>query len=104
MNRLFIFIFLILTVCTTYGSQNGKLSFSPKLPTNIPPPPNFGNATNKNGRFQLISAEYYSQDSKPFLYKRLIKIDTQTGKAWILISKGGPTHEVRTWLPLISGE
>jgi hypothetical protein len=67
---------------------------------NIPPPPNFGSLSNKNGRFQLISAEYYSEDKKPFLYKRLVKIDTTTGEAWVLFSKVGPEGEVRKWIPL----
>ncbi|MBL6826838.1 MAG: hypothetical protein ISQ76_00090 [Opitutales bacterium] len=59
--------------------------------------------SNKTGKFQLISAEYYSQDTKPYLYKRLVKFDTSTGKAWILFSKIGANGEQRTWVPLESG-
>ena len=75
-------------------------SVRPNLPMNIPPPPSFGSMTNKNGKFQIISAEYYSEDKKPFLYKRLVKIDTTTGEAWVLFSKVGPEGEVRKWIPL----
>ena len=75
----------------------------PKLPMNIPPPPSFASMSNKTGKFQLISAEYYSQDTKPYLYKRLVKFDTSTGKAWILFSKIGANGEQRTWVPLESG-
>ncbi len=86
-------------------AQNKELpkhiAVPPQLPRNIPPPPSFGGVASKNGRYQLISAEYYSQDAKPFLYKRLVKIDTTTGQAWILHSRGGPGKEVRTWVPLI---
>ncbi len=76
------------------------ISSLPKLPANIPPPPNFSSFSNKSGKFQLISAEYYSQDEKPFLYKRLIKFDTSTGEAWVLFSKLGAEGERRTWVPL----
>ena len=48
----------------------------------------------------MVSAEYYSEDTKPFLYKRLVKIDTTTGQAWVLQSVGGPNEEVRAWVPL----
>ena len=72
----------------------------PNLPMNIPPPPSFGSLANKNGKFQLISAEYYSEDAKPFLYKRLVKIDTTTGEAWVLVSKIGMNGEQRKWVPL----
>ena len=50
------------------------------------PPPNFGSFASKTGKFQLVSAEYYSQDEKPYLYKRLIKFDTTTGEGWVLYS------------------
>ncbi|OUU42521.1 MAG: hypothetical protein CBC16_03780 [Verrucomicrobia bacterium TMED56] len=80
-------------------------SSPPKLPMNIPPPPSFGSLSNKSGKFQLVSAEYYSQDDpKPYLYKRLIKFDTSTGEAWILFSKMGAHGEQRTWLPLITNK
>lgn len=72
----------------------------PNLPMNIPPPPSFSSLANKNGKFQLISAEYYSEDAKPFLYKRLVKIDTTTGEAWVLVSKIGISGEQRKWVPL----
>jgi hypothetical protein len=72
----------------------------PNLPMNIPPPPSFGSLTNKNGKYQIISAEYYSEDKKPFLYKRLIKLDTSTGEAWVLTSRIGTSGEQRKWIPL----
>ena len=67
---------------------------------NIPPPPSFSSLSSKSGKYQLMSAEYYSQDSKPYLYKRLVKFDTTTGEAWILHSKIGANGEIRTWIPL----
>ena len=73
----------------------------PRLPANIPPPPSFNSFSSKNGRYQIVSAEYYSQDAKPFLYKRLVKIDTSTGKTWILKSVGGPGKERREWVEMI---
>ena len=75
-------------------------STPPKLPMNIPPPPSFSSLSNKSGKYQLVSAEYYSQDSKPYLYKRLIKIDTTTGEAWVLFSRLGSNGEVRKWIPM----
>ena len=75
-------------------------SSRPNLPMNIPPPPSFGSLTNKSGKYQIISAEYYSEDKKPFLYKRLIKLDTTTGEAWVLNSRIGASGEQREWLPL----
>ena len=72
----------------------------PSLPKNIPPPPSFGVSKNDNGKFQIVSAEYYSQDAKRFLYKRLVKIDTTTGAAWVLHSSRGDRGELRQWLPL----
>ena len=75
-------------------------SSRPNLPMNIPPPPSFGSLTNKSGKYQIISAEYYSEDKKPFLYKRLIKLDTTTGEAWVLTSRIGLSGEQRKWLPL----
>ena len=74
----------------------------PNLPMNIPPPPSFASLANKSGKFQIISAEYYSSDSKPFLYKRLIKLDTTTGEAWVLVSQLGKNGEIRKWIPLES--
>ena len=78
------------------------VSKRPSLPMNIPPPPNFGSLSNKSGKFQIISAEYYSSDSKPFLYKRLIKLNTTTGEAWVLVSQLGKNGEMRKWIPLES--
>ena len=77
-------------------------STNPKLPMNIPPPPSFASFASKSGKFQLVSAEYYSEDPKPYLYKRLVKFDTVTGEAWILNSQKGQGGEVRTWIPLIN--
>ena len=45
----------------------------------------------------MVSAEYYSMDSKPFLWKRLVKFDTTTGEAWVLHSKMGTAGETRRW-------
>lgn len=75
-------------------------SSPPSFPKNIPPPPSFGTSKNDNGKFQIVSAEYYSQDVKPYLYKRLVKVDTTTGAAWILHSSRGDRGEIRQWLPL----
>ena len=69
---------------------------------NIPPPPSFASLSSKSGKFQLVSAEYYSQDAKAYLYKRLVKFDTTTGEAWMLHSKIGDKGEERTWIPLIN--
>ena len=80
--------------------RSSPKSTPPKLPMNIPPPPSFASLSNKSGKYQLVSAEYYSQDPKPYLYKRLIKFDTSTGEAWILHSKIGSNGERRTWIPL----
>jgi hypothetical protein len=80
--------------------RSSPKSTPPKLPMNIPPPPSFASLSNKSGKYQLVSAEYYSQDPKPYLYKRLIKFDTSTGEAWILHSKIGSNGEKRTWIPL----
>ena len=80
--------------------RSSPKSTPPKLPMNIPPPPSFASLSNKSGKYQLVSAEYYSQDPKPYLYKRLIKFDTSTGEAWILHSKIGNNGEKRTWIPL----
>ncbi len=55
---------------------------------------------NDTGKFQVMSAEYYSQDAKPYLYKRLVKVDSTTGQAWLLHSIRGERGEVRQWLPL----
>ena len=75
----------------------------PSLPKNLPPIPTFGVAKNDNGKFQIISAEYYSQETKPFLYKRLVKVDTTTGEAWVLHSARAPLRgEVRRWIPLLT--
>ena len=96
------FVFIVL--CSPLFSQKTiparPGSTPPKLPMNIPPPPSFSSLSNKSGKYQLVSAEYYSQDSKPYLYKRLIKFDTSTGQAWILFSKIGANGEQRTWIPL----
>ena len=72
----------------------------PSLPVNIPPPPNFSGSSSKNGKFQIVSAEYYTQDSKPFLCKRLVKFDTSTGEAWVLHSVLKNGTETRRWIPL----
>ena len=81
-------------------SQSKPIKRPPSLPVNIPPPPNFSGSSSKNGKFQIVSAEYYSQDSKPFLYKRLVKFDTSTGEAWVLHSVQKNGTETRRWIPL----
>jgi hypothetical protein len=99
------FLFSI-AVCTTIWvfSQTRPPSVipssRPNLPMNIPPPPSFGSLSSKSGKYQIISAEYYSEDKKPFLYKRLIKLDTTSGEAWVLASRIGSAGEQRKWLPL----
>ena len=87
------------TIVTLLGNKK-NLAIPPNLPANIPPPPSFLGSSSKIGRYQIVSAEYYSQDTKPFLYKRLVKIDTTTGQAWVLQSIVGTQGEIRTWMPL----
>ncbi len=91
---------LFFTNATFLLGQTKPLQRPPSLPSNIPPPPSFAGSSSQNGKFHIISGEYYSQDSKPFLYKRLIKINTSTGEAWVLHSKLGKNGEVRRWIPL----
>ncbi len=84
-------------------AQQAQLSKPPSAPPSFPknfPAPPFGVSKSDNGKFQLVSAEYYSQDEKPYLYKRLVKVDTTTGKAWVLHSARGGSGEIRQWLPL----
>jgi len=100
---LIIFLFSVPKIFSQTLNTTRPSSGPPKLPMNIPPPPSFASLSNKTGKFQIISAEYYSQDSKPYLYKRLIKYDTSTGEAWVLLSKIGPKGEQRTWVPLATG-
>jgi hypothetical protein len=104
MNILGRSVWLVLLLCftTTVPLLGNKknLAIPPNLPANIPPPPSFLGSSSKIGRYQIVSAEYYSQDTKPFLYKRLVKIDTTTGQAWVLQSKVGTQGEIRTWVPL----
>jgi len=97
---------IILTICChnkifLLAQETRQPISPPRLPANIPPPPSFNSLSSKNGRYQLVSAEYYSQDAKPFLYKRLVKIDTSTGKTWILKSVGGPGKERREWVEMV---
>ena len=101
---LIIFLFSVPKIFSQTSNTTRPSSGPPKLPMNIPPPPSFASLANKTGKFQIISAEYYSQDSKPYLYKRLIKYDTSTGEAWVLLSKIGPKGEQRTWVPLATLE
>lgn len=104
MNILGRFVSLVLLLCfattvTLLGNKK-NLVIPPNLPANIPPPPSFLGSSSKIGRYQIVSAEYYSQDTKPFLYKRLVKIDTTTGQAWVLRSIVGTQGEIRSWVPL----
>ena len=80
----------------------GPSSSPPKLP--MCPPPLTSARSQQDSKYQLASAEYYSQDEKPYLYKRLIKFDTTTGEAWVLYSKLGASGERRTWVPLVDGK
>jgi len=91
-------LFFVITIPLLGNKKN--LAIPPNLPANIPPPPSFLGTSSNIGRYQIVSAEYYSQDSKPFLYKRLVKIDTTTGQSWVLQSVGGPKGEIRSWVPL----
>jgi len=95
----FVLLLCFTTIFPLLGNKK-NLAIPPNLPANIPPPPSFLGSSSKIGRYQIVSAEYYSQDTKPFLYKRLVKIDTTTGQAWVLQSVGGPNEEVRAWVPL----
>ena len=81
LNTLIILSFISISPASSFESiaQSKPIKRPPSLPVNIPPPPNFSGSSSKNGKFQVVSAEYYSQDSKPFLYKRLVKFDTSTG-------------------------
>ncbi|MDA0344244.1 MAG: hypothetical protein ACO3VB_07785 [Opitutales bacterium] len=91
---------LLCFIAIALNGQNKPSNRPPNLPLNIPPPPSFSAGGNQNGKYQIVSGEYYSQDAKPFLYKRLIKVDTTTGDAWVLYSKIGPKGEIRQWIPL----
>ena len=64
---------------------------------NIPPPLTSARSQARQGKYQLII--YYSQDEKPYLYKRLIKFDTTTGEAWVLYSKLGASGEEELGFP-----
>jgi len=106
--KLYLSSFAVLMVISTFSAyltevfaQTKPVKRPPSLPFNIPPPPNFSNNSSKNGKFQMISAEYYSQDSKPFLYKRLIKLDSSTGQSWVLESVRKNGLETRRWVPLV---
>jgi hypothetical protein len=92
--------FVLIFIFSSLLGENKVLQRPPSLPVNIPPPPNFSSSNSKNGRFVLTSAEYYSQDAKPYLYKRLIKIDSSTGEAWVLQSLTTSRGEKRKWVPL----
>ena len=94
------FVSIFLTISVESIAQSKPIKRPPSLPVNIPPPPNFSGSSTKNGKFQIVSAEYYSQDSKPFLYKRLVKFDTSTGEAWVLHSVQMNGTETRRWIPL----
>lgn len=108
MNPKIIFSGFILITLSIFGVLSfaqvgqGPSSSPPKLPMNIPPPPSFSSIASKTGKFQIVSAEYYSQDEKAYLYKRLVKYDTITGDAWILHSKLSDAGEQRKWIPLIT--
>ena len=78
MNPKIIFSGFILFTLSIFGVLSfaqvgqGPSSSPPKLPMNIPPPPSFSSIASKTGKFQIVSAEYYSQDEKAYLYKRLV--------------------------------
>lgn len=102
LNTLTILSLISISPASSFESiaQTKPIKRPPSLPVNIPPPPNFSGSSSKNGKFQIVSAEYYSQDSKPFLYKRLVKFDTSTGEAWVLLSVQKNGTETRRWIPL----
>ena len=105
MVKSIIFLFFTNLVFCLHGQSDKRttpFTKPPGLPSNIPPPPSFASISSKVGKYQIVSAEYYSQDTKPFLYKRLIKYDTTTGEAWVLYSKRDSTGERRVWIPLTS--
>ena len=59
-------------LCLSYGQAvkgASPLSSPPRLPSNIPPPPSFASISSKAGKFQIVSAEYYSQDPKPQMHQ-----------------------------------
>ena len=102
LNTLTILSLISISLASSFESiaQSKPIKRPPSLPVNIPPPPNFSGSSSKNGKFQIVSAEYYTQDSKPFLYKRLVKFDTSTGEAWVLHSVQKNGTETRRWIPL----
>ena len=102
LNTLTILSLISISPASSFESiaQSKPIKRPPSLPVNIPPPPNFSGSSSKNGKFQIVSAEYYTQDSKPFLYKRLVKFDTSTGEAWVLHSVQKNGTETRRWIPL----
>lgn len=102
LNTLTILSLISISPASSFESiaQSKPIKRPPSLPVNIPPPPNFSGSSSQNGKFQIVSAEYYSQDSKPFLYKRLVKFDTSTGEAWVLHSVRKNGTETRRWIPL----
>lgn len=102
LNTLTILSLISISPASSFESiaQTKPIKRPPSLPVNIPPPPNFSGSSSQNGKFQIVSAEYYSQDSKPFLYKRLVKFDTSTGEAWVLHSVQKNGTETRRWIPL----
>ncbi len=108
MNPKIIFSGLVVFTLSIFGLLSfaqigqGPSSSPPKLPMNIPPPPNFSSIASKTGKIQIVNAEYYSQDEKAYLYKRLVKYDTTNGDAWILHSKISEAGEQRKWIPLIT--
>ncbi|MBL62977.1 MAG: hypothetical protein CMI30_06155 [Opitutae bacterium] len=80
-----------------------SLPTPPAPPKNLPKFPSFG-AGGDNGKYQFVTAEYYSLDAqkKWFLYKQLVKADTTTGEAWVLQSSRDNAGEfTNKWVPLI---
>jgi hypothetical protein len=102
MSLLGIFILSSLAIIGFAQNKKGPSVSPPRLPMNIPPPPNFASMGSKTGKYQVISAEYYSQDEKAYLYKRLVKFDTTTGEGWVLVSTLTTDGEKRKWIPLIT--
>jgi len=64
MSLLGIFILSSLAIIGFAQNKKGPSVSPPRLPMNIPPPPNFASMGSKTGKYQIISAEYYSQDEK----------------------------------------
>ena len=87
------FSLIILAIAGFAQVEKSPTSSPPKLPMNIPPPPSFASMGSKSGKFQIISAEYYSQDEKPYLFTNVWSSMTRPLEAWVLNSVLSPQGE-----------